>query len=192
MLKSYDFWDLADKAGYGEEIYGYGTKENNRLDSVINMNNWFDDYSGYIVYKYLNLLKSIKIDLIENSGRTFFIFPDERQKNATPSNRLAESLKYFFKAKSVGIPLDEKREAIGEDWKKAIKHLHSYQYDYVIIDEFHRDGTTFESMMKILGELDISPKCFFPIINFNPQKTKEYEKQYEGLHVLSLYEFNIK
>jgi hypothetical protein len=197
-LKSYDFWYLFDYAGYEQEQYGRPENELMKITTI--MNNWFDDNSAYIVYKYKNLLELIGIDVKFGS---IFIYPKENAKDGkpTPSNRLAESFKYFFDAKEISIP----RELIDEFKEKPINNMTNYLQDdwiitikeqprnqnYIIIDEFHKEGRTFESMVKILEYLDRYPKCFFPVINFNPQKNEEYKKKYRDIHILSLYEFNI-
>jgi hypothetical protein len=196
-FKSYDFWYLSDCAGYEQEQYGRPENELMKITTI--MNNWFDDNSAYIVYKYINLLESIGINAKFGS---IFIYPKENAKDGkpTPSNRLAESFKNFFDAKEIGIPrelIDEFKEKpingidyIQDDWIKTIKEQPRSQ-NYIIIDEFHKGGKTFESMVKILEYLDRYPRCFFPVINFNPQKNEEYKKNYKDIHILSLYEFNI-
>jgi hypothetical protein len=197
-LKSYNFWELSDKAGY--EIEKYGRESTKFMKAITIMNNWFNDNSAYIVYKYINSLYKIGIDVKIGS---IFIYPKEEitGEELTPSNRLAESFKIFFNAKEIGIPRQiidtykDKSKAINEidnvqeDWILALKHQ-SPTNNYIIIDEFHKDGETFESMMRILRRLNRNPKCFFPVINFNPNKKEKYEQDY-NLKVLSLYEFNI-
>ena len=196
-FKSYDFWYLSDYAGYEQEKYG--RPENELMKKTIIMNNWFDENTAYIVYKYKNLLDSIRIDIKFSS---IFIYPKENSKDEqpTPSNRLAESFKNFFEAKEIGIPrkiIDEFKEKpinnmmnyLQDDWTRTIKEQ-SRNQNYIIIDEFHKEGKTFESIVKILEYLDRYPKCFFPVINFNPKKNEEYKKKYKDIHIFSLYEFN--
>lgn len=196
-LKSYDFWELSDKAGYGKEKYG--RDRDKLMKKIINMDNWFYDNSAYIVYKYISLLKTIDIDAKSGS---IFIYPKEKVKKGTPSNRLAESFRYFFNAKEIGIPRDiidiyknenaplDDIDSIKGDWIQTIRDQPSNYYDYIIIDEFHKGGDTFKSMIKILKKLDRYPKCFFPLIDFNPQKSKKYRDDYKNIQILSLYEFN--
>jgi hypothetical protein len=198
-LKSYYFWSLSDNAKYEQEKYG---RQKDRLMKKITiMNNWFDENSAYIVYKYIKLLKTINIDAKYGS---IFIYPKENvtKDNPTPSNRLAESFRIFFNAKEIGIPREliekyEKEDApiddidsIQDDWIQAVKEQ-SRNQNYIIIDEFHKDGGTFKGMINILRKLNRNPKCFFPVINFNPQKNEEYKIKYENLEILSLYEFNL-
>jgi hypothetical protein len=198
-LNSYNFWYLSDESKYEEEKYG--RQADKLMKRVPIMRDWFNDNSAYIVYKYINLLETIKINAKFGS---IFIYPKEKvtEDEPTPSNKLAESFKIFFNAKEIGIPreiIDKYKNAyesikdiddIQEDWIKTLKEQ-SPDKNYIIIDEFHKEGGTFESMLKILKQLNRYPKCFFPVINFNPQKNEEYKRNYEDLQILSLYEFYV-
>jgi hypothetical protein len=201
---SYSFWEFSDSAGYEPETYG--KEEGKRFKAVTKMTKWFEENSAFVVYKYLKYLEAVGI---EPKRGTIFIYPDERyindeEKNEdliTPSLRLAENLKIFFNAKEIGIPrniinkykrpdanLDD-LDNINEEWLEILK-AKSENNNFVIIDEFHRDGETFESIVRILKKINRNPKCFFPVIDFNPSVTKLHKVKYKDIQYLNLYEFN--
>lgn len=206
-LTSFDYWELNKTHELIPEKYGFSSR-----DAMLNIPNflkWFENDAPFFAYKFELALRSYSI----NHPLTI-VFPDETVNESgvqltleeTASGKFVKRLKEIFKnqyIQYIGIPRkiiddirDEKIEVSElnnlntEDWVYNLENLPPEQ-KIIIVDEFHRGGSTFESMFKIVSYFKKKPICYFPIVDFNPNKSKTYAEIYDGIQVLTLYSFNL-
>lgn len=203
-LTSYDYWEFNKKYGLVPENYGYGNRE--ALPLIPHFIKWFEDDAPYFVQKFL-------LNLNENGITHPFtlVFPDEIENEEghnltleeTASGKFVIRLKEIFSDKYIqyiGIPRktieDLKNnkiqltelDSLSDDWLYNLNNLPTDQR-IIIIDEFHKGGSTISTIIRILTYYKKMAVCYFPLVDFNPIKSSKYEEEYK-IKVLSLYSFN--
>ncbi len=204
-MRSFDFWDLASKSKYETEQVKPILPDRKQIYTP-KFSLWLDNHAAYLVYKFN---KFIDENYINTSLNFVVIYPEEKVTKSkdgalkfSASGLFARKLNEILKVNIIGIPriiIDkvskgqlgyDSLSSINEDWKTDIVEIPP-KTDIIILDEFHKGGSTIKSIRGILEYLGSPAKGYFSIADFNPEKGETYSQDDGDFKYYNLYEFNI-
>ncbi len=206
-LSSYEMWLMSEESGYKIEDYRPRRREDvNRL--VPHSLKLFKKNGTLLAIKFEEQLKLAEI---YPNIEIVILFPDETQNDyedglpesieKTPSGYFAKCLNFYNnKYTYLGIPrkmiklLEEKNadwDKVQKQFPKILKQIEDIDKPIVILDEANFTGKTFRTIADILRNKGKYPVCYFPIFNYDAQRTNdEFKKEYDSVKFLNLYELN--
>lgn len=215
-LSSYEMWLIAKLAGYSDELVKSG--EERALHFLPDTMNIIEQNGPYLAYKFSQTLKRQFPGF--DRKNLVIIFPDETKNiyfidkmgsdtidlTETPSGRYAKCLKELLGVEFYGVPREVLHAVKGAgNWKnkqinfdqiptkfrdvhRQIEKLHNF----IIIDEFHSTGRTFEMLLGILEHFGKTPIFYFPILNYGSETMAE--RTASGINsfpCMAFYELNL-
>lgn len=172
QISSYDFWWMAEHAGWEPEPHEEVPTHGLRYDLIPKFPKILEEFGDWLALKIER-----RLSMGSRPVNFFLLHPDEASSNA-----LSEKLRLRYRKEivAVAVPRQAISQALSErSWENVlkgyagdtwVKHLETLKHtsgltDAIILDMFNASGRKFGALYLLLNMYELKPFCYFSFVD---------------------------